>query len=344
MRNASMKKESSKLLRVENLHISFTTHGGSIHAVRGISFQVMPGECLALVGESGCGKTVTAHSIIRILPEEQTTVHGRIWFNNTNIFELSEKEMLKIRGSEISMIFQDPMTYLNPTMTIGCQIYEMLRKHNKSLSRKQAKQTCIDIMSKVEMPDAARRYNQFPHEFSGGMRQRVLIGMAIICKPNLIIADEPSTALDVTTQAQVLKLMNDLLGELRSSLLLITHDLGVVAQMAHRIAVIYAGRILETGTAVDIFKNPRHPYTYALLRSIPSADDDIERPLYSISGTPPDLFHPPAGCGFAARCQHCMKVCETHDPPTFQIAREQSAACWLLHPKAPYNMPSGRDQ
>jgi oligopeptide transport system ATP-binding protein len=240
------------------------------------------------------------------------------------------------------MIFQDPMTYLNPTMTIGHQIDEMLRKHNKSLSRKQAKELCIMTLNKVGVPNAERRYNQFPHEFSGGMRQRVLIGMAVICKPKLIIADEPTTALDVTTQAQVLKLINDLIGELQTSLLLITHDLGVVAQMAHRIEIIYAGRIVETGTAMDIFKNPQHPYTYALLRSIPSPADDIEKPLYSIAGTPPDLFQPPAGCAFAARCEYCMKICEEDQPLTFQMTQEHSAACWLLHPKAPYAMPSGR--
>jgi len=342
MDSASYNRESSELLKIEDLHVSFSTHGGTIHAVRGVSFHVMPGECLALVGESGCGKSVTAHSIINILPKAQAKARGHIWFNNRDVFSLSEKEMLRSRGSQISMIFQNPMTYLNPTMTIGRQIDEMLRKHKKSLSRKHAKELCIMTLNKVGVPNAERRYHQFPHEFSGGMRQRVLIGMAVICKPKLIIADEPTTALDVTTQAQVLKLINDLIGELQTSLLLITHDLGVVAQMAHRIEIIYAGRIVETGTAMDIFKNPRHPYTYALLRSIPSPADDIEKPLYSIAGTPPDLFQPPAGCAFAERCKYCMKVCEEDQPLTFQITQEHSAACWLLHPKAPYSMPSGR--
>jgi oligopeptide transport system ATP-binding protein len=342
MNSTSNNRESSELLKIEELHVSFATHGGTIHAVRGVTFHVMPGECLALVGESGCGKTVTAHSIINILPKAPTKARGHIWFNNRDVFSLSEREMLRIRGSQISMIFQDPMTYLNPTMTIGHQIYEMLRKHNKSLSRKQAKELCLMTLNKVGVPNAERRYNQFPHEFSGGMRQRVLIGMAVICKPKLIIADEPTTALDVTTQAQVLKLINDLIGELQTSLLLITHDLGVVAQMAHRIEIIYAGRIVETGTARDIFKNPQHPYTYALLRSIPSPTDDIGKPLYSIAGTPPDLFQPPAGCAFAARCKYCMKVCEEHQPLTFAITQEHSAACWLLHPKVPYRMPTGR--
>lgn len=330
---------SSELLRIENLHVSFTTHGGTIHAVRGVSFSVMPGECFAVVGESGCGKSVTAHSIMGILPKEQSKMHGHINFDNKEISSLSEKEMLNIRGSQISMIFQDPMTYLNPTMTIGHQIYEMLRKHDKSLSKKQAKELCIMTLDKVGVPNSDRRYNQFPHEFSGGMRQRVLIGMAIICKPKLIIADEPTTALDVTTQAQVLKLINDLIRELRTSLLLITHDLGVVAQMAHRIGIIYAGRIIETGTAMEIFKNPSHPYTYALLRSIPSPTIDIEEPLYSIGGTPPDLFRPPAGCAFAARCNYCMKVCEDYQPTTFQITKEHYAACWLLHSKSHGMLP-----
>ena len=342
MNSTSNNKETSELLKIEDLHVSFATYGGTIHAVRGVDFHVMPGECLALVGESGCGKSVTAHSIINILPKAQAKARGHIWFNNRDIFSLSEKEILRIRGSQISMIFQDPMTYLNPTMTIGHQIYEMLRKHNESLSRKQAKELCVRTLNKVGVPNAERRYNQFPHEFSGGMRQRVLIGMAIICKPKLIIADEPTTALDVTTQAQVLKLINDLIGELQTSLLLITHDLGVVAQMAHRIEIIYAGRIVETGTAMDIFKNPRHPYTFALLRSIPSPTDDMEKPLYSIAGTPPDLFQPPAGCAFAARCKYCMKICEEYQPGTFRITQEHSAACWLLHPKSPYSMPSGR--
>jgi oligopeptide transport system ATP-binding protein len=281
---------------------------------------------------------------MNMLPKSQAEAHGHIWFDNGDIFSLSEKDMLKIRGSQISMIFQDPMTYLNPTMTIGHQIYEMLRKHNKSLSRKQTKELCIMTLNKVGVPDGERRYDQFPHEFSGGMRQRVLIGMAIICKPKLIIADEPTTALDVTTQAQVLKLIKDLIFELQTSLLLITHDLGVVAQMAHRIEIIYAGRIVETGTTMDIFKNPRHPYTFALLRSIPSPTDDIEKPLYSIAGTPPDLFHPPAGCSFAARCEYSMKMCEEYQPVTFRITQEHSAACWLLHPKSPHSMPFRRTQ
>ncbi len=342
MNGSSNPKESAELLKIEDLHVSFATHGGTIHAVRGINFHVMPGECLALVGESGCGKSVTAHSIINILPKEQARTRGHIWFGHRDIFLLSEKEMLRIRGSQISMIFQDPMTYLNPTMTIGHQIDEMLRKHNKRLSRKQAKELCILTLTKVGVPNPERRYHQFPHEFSGGMRQRVLIGMAVICKPKLIIADEPSTALDVTTQAQVLRLIGDLIAELRTSLLLITHDLGVVAQMASRVEIIYAGQIVETGTAMDIFKNPRHPYTDALLRSIPSPTDDTDKPLYSIAGTPPDLFRPPTGCAFAARCQYCMKVCEDYQPSMFQVTQEHRAACWLLHPKAPDRIPSGR--
>jgi oligopeptide transport system ATP-binding protein len=246
--------------------------------------------------------------------------------------------MLQIRGAEISMIFQDPMTYLNPTMKVGAQITEIIQEHSTyRKSRVTLKKRCIEFFEMVGMSDPERRFKQYPHEFSGGMRQRVLIAMALINKPRLVIADEPTTALDVTIQAQMLELMKNLQRETRTAFILITHDLGVVAKMAHRVAVVYAGKIVESASAADLYKKSAHPYTVGLLNSIPGLKATSGKVLYSIPGTPPDLFHPPAGCGFAPRCLHAMEICDLEPPPEFQVGPGHLSACWLLHRQAPVN-------
>lgn len=332
------KKQQYDLLEVENLKVSFSTYGGTIQAVRDISFGVNRGECLALVGESGCGKSVTAHAIMRIVQEPPGKVEGRIHYLGRDLMPLSEKEMLKIRGAEIGMIFQDPMTYLNPTMRVGSQVTEIIKEHSpQRLSARELKKKCIEVFEMVGMNDPGHRYRQYPHEFSGGMRQRTLIAMALVNKPALVIADEPTTALDVTIQAQMLELMKRLQQETRTALILITHDLGVVAKMAHRIAVVYAGKIVEMAPAKALYSMPGHPYTRGLLSSIPKITDNGGEPLYSISGTPPDLFRPPAGCGFTARCEYAMEICRIHQPPEFDLGEGHFSACWLHHRQAPEN-------
>jgi len=325
-------------LEVRHLQVTFATYGGTVQAVRDVSFGLNQGECLALVGESGCGKTVTAHSIIRIIPQPPGRIRGEIFYRGRNLMKLGEKEMLKIRGAEICTIFQDPMTYLNPTMKVGAQITEIIREHSPDRkSRATLKKRCIEFFERVGMSDPERRFRQYPHEFSGGMRQRVLIAMALINKPKLVIADEPTTALDVTIQAQMLELMKNLQRETRTAFILITHDLGVVAKMAHRVAVVYAGKIVESAAAADLYKRPAHPYTVGLLNSVPGIKAVSGQTLYSIPGTPPDLFRPPAGCGFAPRCPQAMVVCDREPPPEFQVGPGHFSACWLLHNQAPAN-------
>ncbi len=327
------------VLEVNDLHVRFSTFGGVVQAVRGVSFGVNRGECLALVGESGCGKSVTAHSIIRIVPEPPGKVEGSITYRGRDLMSFSEKEMLKVRGAGIGMIFQDPMTYLNPTMRVGNQVTEIIREHSdQRLSGKELRKRCIEAFEMVGMNDPEHRYRQYPYEFSGGMRQRALIAMALINKPSLIIADEPTTALDVTIQAQMLELMKQLQEETQTALILITHDLGVVAKMAHRVAVVYAGKIVETASAEKLFEHPAHPYTEGLLNSIPRiGEGGGGQPLYSIQGSPPDLFQPPAGCGFAPRCGYAMELCRSHQPPEFDLGGGHQSACWLHHSQAPAN-------
>lgn len=324
-----------RLLEVKDLHVSFDTYAGEVQAVRGVSFHLDKGEALAIVGESGCGKSVTAQSIMRLIPSPPSRVKkGSVIFNNKEILKLSEKEMQAVRGSEIGMIFQDPMTSLNPTMTIGKQIMEGLMKH-RHLSSAQAQQEALRMLNLVNIPNAERRIKQYPHEFSGGMRQRAMIAIALACNPKLLIADEPTTALDVTIQAQIIDLMKGLQKELSTAIILITHDLGVVADMAQRIVVMYAGKIVESGTLDDIFYNPKHPYTWGLLKSVPRLDAKQKEELMPIDGTPPDLFAPPVGCGFAARCEYCMKVCKEGQPEMQEVEKGHTAACWLMHPNAP---------
>ena len=323
------------VLRIENLHVSFDTYAGEVHAVRGVSLHVEEGEVLAIVGESGCGKSVTAKTIMKLNPTPPARIkEGTLELCDRDIVAASEKEMQSIRGQLVSMIFQDPMTCLNPTMKVGKQITETLHKHKK-LSGKKCQEEAIRLLKLVQIPNAEERADQYPHEFSGGMRQRAMIAMALSCNPKLLIADEPTTALDVTIQAQIMQLMGKIREETGTAIILITHDLGVVANLADRVAVMYAGKVVEQGTSQDIFYRASHPYTAALLRSLPTVETSRDEELVSIPGTPPDLFAPPKGCAFASRCQHCMKICKNNQPPVFTVGEGHTASCWRLHPDFP---------
>lgn len=322
------------LLEVKDLRTSFKTHIGDVKAVRGVDFELKEGEALGIVGESGCGKSVTMMSIMKLLSENARIEAQGIKFDGKDIYELKEKEMQTIRGNDMSMIFQDPMTSLNPLYTIGDQLTEHLIKHKK-ISKKEAYQKAIEMLDLVGIPSPEQRIKQYPHEFSGGMRQRVMIAMSLICEPKLIIADEPTTALDVTIQAQILDLMKELKSKLNTSIILITHDLGVVADLCTRINVMYGGIIVEKGSAEDIFYRGRHPYTWGLLRSVPNPKSEKKEKLKPINGQPPDLLNPPAGCPFAARCEYSMKICIKQQPPLFKLEEGHEAACWLCHKDAP---------
>ncbi|KAB2336658.1 ABC transporter ATP-binding protein [Cytobacillus depressus] len=325
----------SHLLEVKNLEVNFKTYGGEVKAVRDVSFHVDKGEILAIVGESGSGKSVTVQSIMGLIPTPPGIIKGgSIHFKGQDLLKLSKREMRKIKGSKISMIFQDPMTSLNPTMRIGAQIEEGLILH-QGLSKQAAKEKAIEMIKLVGIPNPAERYNQFPHEFSGGMRQRAMIAIALACSPELLIADEPTTALDVTIQAQVLELMKDLQNQLETSIILITHDLGVVAETAERVIVMYAGMMVESGTVTELFENPKHPYTWGLLESVPKVEDGEKQPLIPIEGSPPDLFSPPKGCPFAPRCKYAMEICLEEVPPGFEFNDGHVARCWLNDPRAP---------
>ncbi|GIM47118.1 ABC transporter ATP-binding protein [Collibacillus ludicampi] len=324
------------ILEVKDLKVSFQTYAGEVQAVRGVSFHLRKGEALAIVGESGCGKSVTAQTIMRLIPSPPSIIKGGsiIFDGKVDVVTLSGKQMESIRGSEMGMIFQDPMTSLNPTMTIGKQITEGLVKH-QGLSKDEARKRAIEMLRLVGIPNPEARIQQYPHQFSGGMRQRVMIAIALACNPKLLIADEPTTALDVTVQAQIIDLMRELQEKTGASIIIITHDLGVVADLAQRVVVMYAGKVVEQGSVDDIFYNPQHPYTWGLLRSVPRLDDMKKADLIPIDGTPPDLFAPPKGCAFAARCPYAMNICLEEDPEHQKVDEGHSAACWLLHEKAP---------
>ena len=326
---------SEKILQVKDLEVSFLTYAGEVKAVRGVTFDVEKGEALAIVGESGCGKSVTAQSIMKLIPRPPGVYkNGQILFDNhEDILQLKNKEMENIRGSSVGMIFQDPMTSLNPTMTIGKQISEGLIKH-QGLSKSEAMKRSIEMLELVGIPNPEMRVRQYPHEFSGGMRQRAMIAIALSCSPKLLIADEPTTALDVTIQAQIIDLLKDLQKKLDTSIILITHDLGVVADLAQRIAVMYAGKIIEQGKLDDIFYNPQHPYTVGLLKSVPRLDSKGHK-LVSIDGTPPDLLDPPKGCPFYPRCHYAMEVCVNNFPEETIVSPDHKVHCWLQHPDAP---------
>lgn len=323
-----------KLLEVKNLSVSFKTFFGEVEAVRDISFNVGSSETVAIVGESGCGKSVTANSIMQLLPMPPAFFkNGQIIFNGNNLLDKSDKEMEVIRGNEISMVFQDPMTSLNPTMKIGKQIVEGLVRHQR-LSKSEAKKKAIEMLDLVAVPEPEKRVNQYPHEFSGGMRQRVMIALAMVSTPKLLIADEPTTALDVTVQAQILELMKEIQNKLEMAIILITHDLGVVADMSDKVIVMYAGQIVEEGLTDEIFKAPKHPYTRKLLASVPSLNMSRNEPLHSIEGTPPDLYIPPKGCSFYDRCENAMKICKEYMPEFHNYGSTHISRCWLNHPMA----------
>jgi oligopeptide/dipeptide ABC transporter ATP-binding protein len=328
---------SMPALEVRNLSVEFDTWGGTVKAVRDVSFTLQAGRTLAIVGESGCGKSVTVQSLMGLIPMPP----GRITAGSAKLFGeeilgLSQQQLNAYRGKRIGMIFQDPMSALNPTMTIGKQIAETLVVH-RALGAGAAKQEALELLRLVQIPDAERRANQYPFEFSGGMLQRAVIAMSIACKPEVLIADEPTTALDVTIQAQILSLLAELQASQGLSIILITHDLGVVARMAHDVCVMYAGKVVESGSVDDIFYRSAHPYTLGLRGAMPSNRRERQR-LQTIPGSPPDLFAPPAGCGFYDRCPHAMQVCATQQPPTFgegHSGKRHGAACWLQHEQCP---------
>ncbi|RNB85358.1 ABC transporter ATP-binding protein [Brevibacillus nitrificans] len=322
-----------KLLDVQNLRTTFHIEAGQVQAVRGISFHVNKGESIGIVGESGSGKSVSMLSLLKLLPSNAKLEADSVLFDGIELVKTDQKAMRKMLGNDIGMIFQDPMTSLNPLFTIGEQIMEPLRIHQK-LSKEEARKKAIEILRTVEIPSPESRLKQYPHEFSGGMRQRVMIAIALSCSPKLLIADEPTTALDVTIQAQILDLMRDLRNKMDVSIVMITHDLGVIANMCNRIVVMYGGTIVEQGTTREIFYEPKHPYTWGLLRSIPQFSEGEKKKLISIPGSPPDLLRPPQGCAFAARCPHAMKICEKLPPQQISLSDTHQAACWLMHPKA----------
>lgn len=325
-----------KILEVKNLRVSYHTYAGEVQSVRGIDFFLNKGETLAIVGESGCGKSVTSKSLMRLIqtPPGEIKEGSEITFNGQDILKMDENALRELRGSDISMIFQDPMTSLNPTMTVGKQIAESLIIH-RGLSKAEAFEEAVKMLKLVNIPNADKRAKQYPHEFSGGMRQRAMIAIALACNPKILIADEPTTALDVTIQAQIMDLIKDLQDKLGSAVILITHDLGVVADFADRIQVMYSGLIIERGTVDELFYNPQHPYTWALLRAVPRLTTEHKDTLYAIKGTPPDLLNPPVGCPFAARCDHAMAICKEAMPETTVLSPTHSVNCWLQHPYAP---------
>lgn len=364
-----------KLLQVSNLSTTFFSHLGPVQAVRGISFDLEEGEILGIVGESGSGKSVTSLSIIGLIDDPGKITSGSIIFDGRELTKLSYDEMSDIRGKEISMIFQDPMTSLNPVFSVGNQLVEVIRRHtpiskeqaiikatkffrlfgNKysdqsnpqfakkleyilkhdKIDRSEAKKRAIQLLKQVNIPDPEKRIKAYPHQFSGGMRQRVMIAMAMSNNPKLLIADEPTTALDVTIQAQILDIMRNIIKDLHSSVILITHDLGVIAEICDKVAVMYGGMIMEKASVYDIFETPQHPYTKGLLLSVPRHVKGEKRRLIPIDGTPPDLLNPPKGCPFAPRCPHAMEICLNQPSPLFKTSSSQEAACWLHHPDAP---------
>lgn len=330
-----------KILEVQDLQVSFHTYAGEVKAVRGISFDLNEAESLAIVGESGCGKTVTAKSIMKLLKEPPAEIkegshilyHGAE--NGTeDVVEMTKKRLMSFRGEDIGMIFQDPMTSLNPTMTIGKQIMEALLIHKK-ITKEDARKETIKLLETVNIPNADQRVDDYPHQLSGGMRQRVMIAIALSCNPKILIADEPTTALDVTIQAQIMDLLNELKDKFDTAIILVTHDLGVVANFADKVQVMYAGQIIERGKTSEIFYESMHPYTWALLRSVPKVDGESKVELYTLEGTPPDLILPLEGCPFAARCEYAMEICVEEMPEETWINDTHSVHCWLQHPDAP---------
>ncbi|WP_251636735.1 ABC transporter ATP-binding protein [Sporosarcina sp. NCCP-2716] len=330
---SSSRADKEIILSVQNLEVSFKTFGGEVQAIRGVTFDLYKGETLAVVGESGCGKSVTANTIMGLIPQPPGRIrNGQVLFKEKDLTKLSKRALRDIQGVDISMIFQDPMTALNPTLKIGEQLMEGVRTHHK-VSKAEARRKAVEMLDLVGISNPEERLGQYPHQFSGGMRQRIVIAIALICEPELLIADEPTTALDVTIQAQILELFAEIQRKTGVAIILITHDLGVVAKIADRIAVMYAGKIIEIGNKREIFYDPQHPYTQGLLNSVPRLDLQEEE-LQPIDGTPPDLFAPPEGCPFAARCPFAMEVCERVYPASTQLTEQHTVDCWLQDARA----------
>ena len=323
---------SETILSIENLRIHFETFAGEVQAIRGVNLKLEKGETLALVGESGSGKSVTAKSVMKLLSNNAVVKEGSITFKGENILDKSERDMQSIRGKKIAMIFQDPMTSLDPTMKIGKQITEVIIKHEKA-SKEEADKRAEELLELVGIPNAKERMKQYPHQFSGGQRQRIVIAIALACNPDVLIADEPTTALDVTIQAQILELLKELQQKFQMAIIFITHDLGVVANVADRVAVMYAGKVVEVGTVDEVFYNPQHPYTWGLLRSMPTLHTGDT--LYAIPGSPPDLLDPPVGDAFALRSDVALEIDRVKEPPMFEVSPTHFAATWLLDPRAP---------
>ena len=328
--------KNNTVLEVKDLEVSFRTYNGDVQAVRGVSFDLYEGETLAIVGESGSGKSVTVKAIMGLLAGNGYYKAGSIMYDDMDITKMKEAELHSIRGNQMAMVFQDPMTSLDPTMNIGKQITEVILLHQK-VSKTEANKKAMELIELVGIDQPEVRMKQYPHQFSGGMRQRIVIAIALACEPNILIADEPTTALDVTIQAQILDLMKDLKDKMGASVIFITHDLGVVANVADRVAVMYAGRLVEFGTADEVFYDPRHPYTWGLIASMP--DLDTEGELYAIPGTPPNLIAPPNGDAFALRSEYAMEIDFEEQPPLFKITDTHYAATWLLHENAPEVTP-----
>ncbi len=319
-----------KLLEVQNLRVSFFTPSGELKAVNDVSYNLDAGEVIGIVGESGSGKSVSAYSVIGLIEKPGRIVGGSIRFNGRQLASLRSEQMRQIRGKEISMVFQDPMTSLNPVYTIGEQLMEAISLYSR-VTREEARSRAVELLRLVDISEPERRIRQYPHEFSGGMRQRVMIAMALAGNPKLLIADEPTTALDVTIQAQILSTIKGLKDRIKMAVMLITHDLGIVADIADKVVVMYGGTIVEAAPCEEIFRHPQHPYTLGLLRSLPRLDAAEHEQLTPIAGTPIDLLNPPAGCPFASRCERCLKVCLTHKPPEHRLTEDHRVACWLFY-------------
>lgn len=341
MNNNFQNNKNKSFLSIDNLEVSFFTHAGEVKAVRGISYSVEQGEILGIVGESGSGKSVSTSALMRMVASPGEILAGQIYFDGKDILALSEKEMVEIRGKDIGMVFQDPMTSLNPVYTVGNQIDEVLRKHT-DLDRAARKARIIELFELVGINQPEKRIKQYPHEFSGGMRQRVVIAMALACNPKLLIADEPTTALDVTIQAQIIELLKELKEKINMTIIFITHDLGVIAEICDKVAVMYGGTIVEQGSLEDIFYRPRHPYTMGLLKSIPKLNGGNSR-LLPIEGSPIDMINPPAGCPFAPRCEQCMKICMNNMPSVSEVSPNHSTSCWLEY-KRMYEKGAGLNE
>ena len=324
-----------EILQVNGLKTSFLNSNGETQAVRGVSFTVHKGEALGIVGESCSGKSVTSMSILQLLASTGRIREGEVLFEGKDLTKATRKEMREIRGGKIAMIFQDPMSSLNPLIRVGKQVEEMIAIHQPSLSKEERKKRVLELFRLVRIPEPEKRYQSFPHEFSGGMRQRVMIAMALACNPEILIADEPTTALDVTIQDQILKLLRSLQEEMGMSIIFITHDLGVVAELCSRVLVMYGGMVMEEALIDDIFHRPRHPYTMGLLASIPNIKQDKSQRLTPIPGSPPDMTNPPAGCPFAPRCPYARQICLEQMPPYTQLDPTHRSMCWLLTPEAP---------